>query len=144
MRNHVVHPADEGVLLHAEMIDDVQQRVGVILAVEVGFEEMSSQKVRAILGVGVADDGVGDGYLAPAVDEVGPRAVAGEIVVPPRAMESAQFLATQVAFDSAEAQAAHVTHVDPRTEDCQHVRLVQLRRWFHNVEFTNTHDVSLR
>ena len=105
---------------------------------------MGGQQVRAVLGVGVADDGVGNGDLAAAVDEIGARAVAGEVVVAAGAIEAAEFLAAQVALDSAQGDAAHVPDVDPRPEHDQHVGVVQFRDGFGDVKFTNTHNVSLR
>ena len=70
VRNHVVHAANKGVLLHAKVLDDLQQGVRIVLSVKVRFQQMGSEQMRPVLRVGVADDGIRNRYLAVAADQI--------------------------------------------------------------------------
>ena len=144
MGNHIVHTADQSVLFDAEMPDDFQQGVGVVLAVEVRFQQVGGNQMGAVVGTGAADDGVGYGDFPPAADQVGTGAVAGEIVEMPRTMQPPQLLAAEVPLDASQGQAAHVAHIDPGPQHGQHMRIAEFGNGFCDFKFANSHKQVLR
>ena len=93
-----------------------------------------------VLRVGVADDGVGDGHLPLAADQIGARPVAGKIVEPPGPVQTAQLLAAEMPFNPPQGQAAHIAHVDPGPQNHQHMGVAQLGHGFRDVKFADSHN----
>ena len=83
MGNHVVHGPHQGVAFHAHVVQQFQHGIGVVLAVEVRFQQVGQQQVGPFLPFHVPDYGIGDGHFPLALVEVGTRAVTGEVVEEP-------------------------------------------------------------
>ena len=143
VRHHVVHGAHQRVPPGAQQFQDFHHRVGVVLAVDVGFQQVGEHDVRAVLPRRVAENRAGNGISPLALVDVGARAVTGEIVEAARLHQPAQFFGPHIAFHPVQAQGAYVAHVNPRPQYGQDMRFPQLGKGVLKRKVGISHKYSL-
>ena len=127
MRDGVVEAAYAAVLADAEVLEELDDGVGVVLAPGVGLADVQEDVVPVAGRVeGVVDYGVGYGEGAHTVDGAHDGPVAGEVEEFAGTGEPAELFGAEVALDLAEHEAADLADVYPWGEHGQRAGLAEL------------------
>ena len=100
---------------------------------------MQEQEVAVAAGLGEADDGVGDGELAPAVDHPHSRTLSGEVEVGARSCEPAELNRAQMLLQYRQGERPDTAHVDPGPQHRYRARVDKLRYRLDDLERSYPH-----
>ena len=139
VRHSIVHASQTAVAADAEVLEHLQHRVRVVLALGMGLHEVEEQVVGAVLGLGVLDGAVGYFHLTVAVLKAHGRPVPGEVEEPSRPGELAQLDGAKVVLQGFQCDGADAAYIDPRTDHDQGVGRLEFRQGTVQFKGPNSH-----